>query len=219
MLAGRSVEVLGAPTDDATVLRQALATAEPGVFRIDYGQLMRSIDGVLRGSELPVVLDLVTDVQQTSLPTRFAELAPRRAAEISDSRRRRGAGRQLGDRQLRRLRAHGRARSERAQLREGRRGEDADLVVGWAHRSTSRRSQFRPAAARQARFAALELEPGSNRVTVTLSAERRPRRGRSSATWRSSGRSRAPCSSSRTTRTVVARCTRAPRSARSRRSL
>lgn len=81
--AGRSIEVLGRPTADASVLRQTLNTVQPGVFRIDYGQMMRAVDGVLRGAELPVVIDFVTDVQQSSMPTRFGELAPRRAAEIA----------------------------------------------------------------------------------------------------------------------------------------
>ncbi len=82
VLAGRQFEVLGPATGDVAALRQTLNTAEPGVFRLEYGQLMRSIDGLLRTAELPVVLDLVTDVQATGLPTRFGELAPRRPAEI-----------------------------------------------------------------------------------------------------------------------------------------
>lgn len=82
VLAGRLFEVLGPATGDVAALRQTLNTAEPGVFRIEYGQLMRSIDGLLRTAELPVVLDLVTDVQSSGLPTRFGELAPRRPAEI-----------------------------------------------------------------------------------------------------------------------------------------
>lgn len=82
VLAGRIFEVLGSATNDVAALRQTLNTVEPGVFRIDYGQLMRSVDGVLRTAELPVVIDLVTDAQNTSLPTRFGELAPRRPAEI-----------------------------------------------------------------------------------------------------------------------------------------
>jgi Aerotolerance regulator N-terminal/von Willebrand factor type A domain len=82
VLAGRTLEVLGAPTDDAAALRQTLNTAEPGSFRVDYGQLMRSLDGLLRTAELPVVLDLVTDVQSSGMPARFGELAPRRPAEI-----------------------------------------------------------------------------------------------------------------------------------------
>jgi hypothetical protein len=82
VLAGRLFEVLGPATGDAAALRQTLNTAQPGVFRLEYGQLMRSIDGLLRTAELPVVLDLVTDVQASGLPTRFGELAPRRPAEI-----------------------------------------------------------------------------------------------------------------------------------------
>jgi hypothetical protein len=83
VLAGRLFEVLGPATGDVAALRQTLNTAEPGVFRLEYGQLMRSIDALLRTAELPVVLDLVTDVQATGLPTRFGELAPRRPAEIA----------------------------------------------------------------------------------------------------------------------------------------
>ena len=58
-----------------------------GLVRLDYGQLMRSIDAVLRSAELPVVIDLVTDIQQSGLPTRFGELAPRRPAGVRDPRR------------------------------------------------------------------------------------------------------------------------------------
>jgi hypothetical protein len=82
VLAGRQFEVLGPATADVAALRQTLNTAEPGVFRLEYGQLMRSIDGLLRTAELPVVLELITDVQNSALPTRFGELAPRRPAEI-----------------------------------------------------------------------------------------------------------------------------------------
>jgi len=82
VLAGRLFEVLGPPTGDVAALRQTLNTANPGVFRLEYGQLMRSVDGLIRAAELPVVLDIVTDVQATALPTRFGELAPRRPAEI-----------------------------------------------------------------------------------------------------------------------------------------
>jgi hypothetical protein len=82
VLVGRTLEVLGAPSADAAALRQALNTVEPGSFRVDYGQLMRSLDGLLRTAELPVVLDLVTDVQDSGMPARFGELAPRRPAEI-----------------------------------------------------------------------------------------------------------------------------------------
>ena len=80
--AGRSLQVLGAATNDKSALRQTLNTLEPGVFRIDYGQVMRSLDGLVRSADLPVVIDIVTDAQQSSLPTRFGELAPRAAATL-----------------------------------------------------------------------------------------------------------------------------------------
>ena len=82
VLAGRLFEVLGPATADIAALRQTLNTAEPGVFRLEYGQMMRSVDGLLRTAELPVVLDIVTDVQASALPSRFGELAPRRPAEV-----------------------------------------------------------------------------------------------------------------------------------------
>ncbi len=82
VLAGRQFEILGPATSDVAALRQTLNTAEPGVFRLEYGQMMRSIDGLLRTAELPVVIELITDVQTSALPTRFGELAPRRPAEI-----------------------------------------------------------------------------------------------------------------------------------------
>jgi hypothetical protein len=81
--AGRVVEVVTAPTLDRAALRQSFATVEPGVFPLDFGQLMRALDGIVRGSELPVVVHLVTDAQSTGLPTRFGELAPRGAVELA----------------------------------------------------------------------------------------------------------------------------------------
>ena len=81
--AGRVVEVVTAPTLDRAALRQSLATVEPDVFPLDFGQLMRALDGIVNGAELPVVLHLVTDAQQTALPMRFGELAPRAAGELA----------------------------------------------------------------------------------------------------------------------------------------
>jgi aerotolerance regulator-like protein/VWA domain-containing protein len=165
--AGRTIEVLGAPTADASVLRQTLNTLQPGVFRIDYGQLMRSIDGVLRGAELPVVVDLVTDVQQSSLPTRFGELAPRRVAEVAihdvaageapnwalDSF---GGSALTGELTagVRSFAAEPEERTVRLELNGSTIDEQAVEI---------------PAQGRaQATFAALDLNEGSNRVTVSL---------------------------------------------------
>jgi hypothetical protein len=80
--AGRTAEIVTASTEDRGAVRQGLDAMKPGVFHVDYGRLMRSLDGVLRGADRPVVLHIVTDAQKTALPTRFAELAPQRPAEV-----------------------------------------------------------------------------------------------------------------------------------------
>ena len=80
--AGRTMELVTAPTTDRAVLRQGLVSLEPGTFHTDFGQLTQAVDGVLRSAELPVVLHLVTDAQRAGLPTRFGELAPATPAQI-----------------------------------------------------------------------------------------------------------------------------------------
>jgi hypothetical protein len=165
--ASRGFEVLGAPTGDQAALRQALNTVQPGAFRLDYGNAMRSLDGVLRSAELPVVLHVVTDVQQTALPTRFAELAPRRAAaiEIHDV-----AGENAdnwtvdsfgGSALTGELEASVRSFATEPAQRTLRLSLNGDTV--------EEQTVEVPANGRaQAKFAALELAPGSNRVTVSL---------------------------------------------------
>lgn len=79
---GRTAEILTRPTGDAAVLRAAIDTAEPSVFRVDFGQLTSALDGVMRTAELPVVVHVITDAQASGVPARFADLAPREAAMI-----------------------------------------------------------------------------------------------------------------------------------------
>lgn len=78
VLAGRRLELLASASSDRAELRQRINALEPTLYHIDYGQTMLALDGLLRSVELPVVLDFITDAQQSSLPTRFADLAPRR---------------------------------------------------------------------------------------------------------------------------------------------
>jgi hypothetical protein len=80
--AGRVLEVVTGATLDKAVARQSVQSLEPGVFHVDFGQLTRALDGVLRSAELPVVLHFVTDAQRSGLPTRFSELAPTEPVEI-----------------------------------------------------------------------------------------------------------------------------------------
>ena len=80
--AGRLLEVITGATLDKSEVRQSLQTLEPGSFHVDFGQLTRALDGILRTAELPVILHFVTDTQATGLPTRFADLAPAESVEI-----------------------------------------------------------------------------------------------------------------------------------------
>ena len=80
--AGRVLEVVTGATLDKAVARQNVQSLEPGVFFVDFGQVTRALDGVLRAAELPVVLHFVTDAQIDGLPTRFSDLAPTEAVEI-----------------------------------------------------------------------------------------------------------------------------------------
>ena len=80
--AGRVLEVVTSATLDKADARQTVQSLEPGVFFVDFGQLTRSLDGVLRTAELPVVVHFVTDAQASGFPTRFADLAPTEPVEI-----------------------------------------------------------------------------------------------------------------------------------------
>jgi hypothetical protein len=82
LAAGRRLQLVSERTTDTALLRRQLVTLEPGLFHIDYGQVMSALDGMLGNVERPVVLHLITDIQQSSLPTRFAELAPKRPLEL-----------------------------------------------------------------------------------------------------------------------------------------
>jgi hypothetical protein len=167
VLAGRQFEVLGPATGDVAALRQTLNTAEPGVFRLEFGQLMRSIDGLLRTAELPVVLDLVTDVQASGLPTRFGELAPRRPAEIvihdvTDGAAENWAVDSFGASPLTgELTASVRSFAPDAVSRT--------LTLSQNGRTVAEQTVEIPAGGRgQATFAALDLSSGANRVEVAL---------------------------------------------------
>jgi len=167
VVAGRQFEVLGPATGDASVLRDALNTVEPGVFRLDYGQLMRSIDALLRTAELPVVIDLVTDVQQSSLPTRFGELAPRRPAEVAIHD---VSGGKADNWTIESFAGSALTGELEASVRSFAAADARKSVRLTLNGKTTAEQPVEIAAGgrAQARFAALELAAGPNRVTVSL---------------------------------------------------
>ena len=80
--AGRLTEIVAESSSGRDTVIQALNLLEPSLFRIDYGELMDAVDGFLRGVELPIILHVITDTQETALPTRFADLAPHVPLEL-----------------------------------------------------------------------------------------------------------------------------------------
>ncbi len=165
--AGRLTRVLVEPSLDRASLRQGLNALEPELFRIDYGQVISALDGILRGVEMPVVMHLVTDLQQTSSPTRFADLAPQVPLEL----------------QVHDISVPGEVNSGVDGVRwTAASGEVAIGLRGYGTAATGttvvlelngnevgRRNVMVPAdASAQLSFDGLELESGANRVFVRL---------------------------------------------------
>lgn len=81
---GRRIEVLHdhLPLRDAGVIRASLQKLKPGVDRLDYGLLMTTASGWLTTPRLPTQLHLISDMQQSASPLRFADLQPPQATQI-----------------------------------------------------------------------------------------------------------------------------------------
>jgi hypothetical protein len=86
---GRKIELVAGPviigaglSGDASSLHAALATLKPSLERLDYGMLMSSSTAWLSADGLPTQLHLITDLQQSASPLRFADLAPPVNAQI-----------------------------------------------------------------------------------------------------------------------------------------
>jgi hypothetical protein len=67
---------------DAERLRAALHGLSAGRARLDYGGVMTSAAALASGSDLPVVLHLITDLQQSASPARFVDLQPPAGVDI-----------------------------------------------------------------------------------------------------------------------------------------
>jgi hypothetical protein len=71
----RSVNVLSEPSADQAALRAAVAGVQPSDSRSSYGDLVRVLRSVAQSSELPLEVHLFSDLQKSSMPAGFAELA------------------------------------------------------------------------------------------------------------------------------------------------
>lgn len=75
---GRRIQVVQSAVNASEVasVRAALPTLRPGTERLDYGLLMTTARSWLGTPRLPVELHLVSDLQQSASPLRFADLRP-----------------------------------------------------------------------------------------------------------------------------------------------
>ena len=75
---GRRVSVVqsSTPASAAGTVRGALRALKPGIERLDYGLAMSTADNWLGSPRPPVVLHLISDLQQSAAPLRFADLEP-----------------------------------------------------------------------------------------------------------------------------------------------
>jgi hypothetical protein len=75
---GRRVSVVqsSTPASTAGTVRGTLRALKPGIERLDYGLAMSTADNWLGSPRPPVVLHLISDLQQSAAPLRFADLEP-----------------------------------------------------------------------------------------------------------------------------------------------
>ncbi|MBI3278367.1 MAG: BatA domain-containing protein [Acidobacteria bacterium] len=69
------VQILTQPIEDAGALRSAVQSLQPGDGRSSYGELSRALRSLAQASRIPVEAHVFTDIQRTSLPVPFSELA------------------------------------------------------------------------------------------------------------------------------------------------
>ena len=81
---GRRVSVIqsSTPAAAAGTVRGMLRGLKPGIERLDYGLAMSTADNWLGSPRPPVVLHLISDMQQSAAPLRFADLEPPPQAQL-----------------------------------------------------------------------------------------------------------------------------------------
>jgi hypothetical protein len=70
---GAQVHLLTEATDDTGVLRAAIQSVQPGDTRGSFAELARAVRQIARSSQAPIVLHLFSDLQNTEMPSNFAD--------------------------------------------------------------------------------------------------------------------------------------------------
>jgi hypothetical protein len=75
MALGSQIQVLSQPSQDASALRTAIQSLQPGDSRADYGQLARAVRSLADTVHTPIELHFFSDLQKSGMPASFSELA------------------------------------------------------------------------------------------------------------------------------------------------
>ena len=75
MALGSQVQVLTQPSVDPGSLRAAIESLQPGDSRANYGELSRAVRSLADSVQTPIELHFFSDMQKSSMPPNFSELA------------------------------------------------------------------------------------------------------------------------------------------------
>ena len=80
---GPAVRVLTEPTADQSMLQRALQGLEPTSSRNSFGEVVEAVRNLADDGPAPAVLHLISDLQGSSMPSRFQDLVLPAAAELA----------------------------------------------------------------------------------------------------------------------------------------
>jgi len=72
MALGSQIQVLTQPSQDASALRAAVESPQPGDSRGNFGELARSLRSLAESVPTPIELHLFSDMQKSAMPASFA---------------------------------------------------------------------------------------------------------------------------------------------------
>ncbi|MDH3547431.1 MAG: BatA domain-containing protein, partial [Gammaproteobacteria bacterium] len=159
------IHVAGELSADKAVHRSALATIEAGATRLDFGEAMGAIDTFAENLPPPVILHFVSDFQDSGMPIRFADLAATNIAELITHR-------VAVDARFNWRVEYARATAAVVDIGVIGSGEIAGRASVGAilnNRLVEQRDLVETGRSVH-RFSGLQLEPGDNRLTVSIAA-------------------------------------------------
>jgi hypothetical protein len=80
---GSRVQVMSEVTDDHNSLNAAVDSIEPGDTRTSYAELSRSLRSIAQSLQLPLAVELFSDMQESGWPANFADLRLSAAVQLN----------------------------------------------------------------------------------------------------------------------------------------